>query len=98
MKNCYTNIYDRQVRATPSPAFNAAARGDRSHVQPLASRQPEMDESYVAHKSNFVCRNVMLKNTFESMHAIIKKKKKFKLTWTTMAGSSARQVEKFSMR
>lgn len=46
----------RQVRPTPSPAFNAETK-DRSHVQPLVNaKRKDMDESYVDHPLSYHCQ------------------------------------------
>lgn len=52
-----------QTRSQPSPAFNTAVTGDRSHVQPLANSRPsEMDESFIGKTGGEIFHEMMLRH------------------------------------
>ncbi|KAK3368876.1 thiamine diphosphate-binding protein [Lasiosphaeria ovina] len=52
-----------EVRPAPSPAFNAAAPKQQSHVQPLSkARKPEMDESFIGKTGGEIFHEMMLRH------------------------------------
>ncbi|KAJ2896220.1 Acetolactate synthase catalytic subunit [Zalerion maritima] len=51
-----------QVRSNPSPSFNTADTGDRSHVQPLTPRPGDMDESFIGKTGGEIFHEMMLRH------------------------------------